>query len=340
MNVMKGIPGTSDVKISVEAGNPEIAVTLNREKMARLHVSQMAVGEALNYSFAGNTDIKFRDRDYEYDMNIRLDRYNRKDKADIENLAIINGEGAEVKLKQIATITESEGPSQLERYNRRSSVRVSSMVVGRPSGDVGDDVMNAIDNLHLPPSIQIKYAGDMENQSEGFGNLSMVIMIALVLVYLLMVLLYNSYLHPLVILFSIPLAVVGVLYTLGLTGTPLGIIAMLGMLILIGLVSRNGILVVDFINQQLEQDVAIKEALQEAVARRFRPILLTTVSTVVGMIPIAIARGAGAEWKNGMGWVLIGGLVSSMFLSLSIIPLVYYGFYRLREKFVTSGNKK
>jgi HAE1 family hydrophobic/amphiphilic exporter-1 len=206
------------------------------------------------------------------------------------------------------------------------------MVVGRPSGDVGDDVMNAIDNLHLPPSIQIKYAGDMESQSEGFGNLSMVIMIALVLVYLLMVLLYNSYLHPLVIIFSIPLAVVGVLYTLGLTGTPLGIIAMLGMLILIGLVSRNGILVVDFINRQLEEGVAIKEALQEAVARRFRPILLTTIATVVGMIPIAIARGAGAEWKNGMGLVLIGGLVSSMFLSLIIIPLVYYGFYRIREK--------
>jgi HAE1 family hydrophobic/amphiphilic exporter-1 len=338
MDAMKNIAGAADVKISVEAGNPEVTVTLNREKMARLHVSQMAVGEALNYSFAGNTDIKFRDKDYEYGMNIRLDRYDRKGKADIENLAIINDAGAEVKLKQIATITESEGPSQLERYNRRSSVRVSSMVVGRPSGDVGDDVIKAVDNLRLPPSIEIKYAGDMENQSEGFGDLGTVIVIALLLVYLLMVLLYNSYLHPLVILFSIPLSVIGVLYTLGLTGTPLGIIAILGMLILIGLVSRNGILVVDFINQQLAQGVAIKEALLEATARRFRPILLTTVSTVVGMIPIAIAHGAGAEWKNSLGWVLIGGLVSSMFLSLIIIPVVYYGFYRIREKLRTRKN--
>ena len=331
-DAMQNIPGVSDVKISVEAGNPEVTVTLNREKMARLNVSQMAVGEALNYSFAGNTDIKFRDKEYEYDMNIRLDRYNRKGKDDIENLSIINDKGAEVKLKQIATITESEGPSQLERYNRQSSVRVSSMVAGRPGGDVGDDVIKAIDNLHLPSSIQIKYAGDMENQSEGFGDLITVIMIALLLVYLLMVLLYNSYLHPLVILFSIPLSVIGVLYTLGLTGTPLGIITMLGMLILIGLVSRNGILVVDFINRQLAQGVAIREALLEATARRFRPILLTTLSTVVGMIPIAIAHGAGAEWKNGLGWVLIGGLVSSMFLSLVIIPVVYYGFYRVKEK--------
>jgi HAE1 family hydrophobic/amphiphilic exporter-1 len=329
---MKKIPGISDLKISVEAGNPEIDVILNRDKMARLGVSQMAVGEALNYAFTGNTDIKFRDNSREYDVNIRLDKANRKSKSDIENLTVINSDGSEVKLKQIASITESESPSRLERYNRTSSVTIGSMVVGRPSGDVGEDVIKTIDGLNLPPSIQIKYAGDMENQEEGFGDLLTVMAIALALVYLLMVLLYNSYLHPFVIILSIPLAVIGVLFTLGLTAMPLGIITMLGILILIGLVARNAILVVDFVNRQLEQGVAIKEALLEAIARRFRPILLTTLATVVGMLPIAIAHGAGAEWKNGLGWVLIGGLVSSMFLSLIIIPLVYYVFYRLREK--------
>jgi HAE1 family hydrophobic/amphiphilic exporter-1 len=328
MDSLKKIPGISDLKISVEAGSPEVVVVLNREKMARLNVSQQAVGEVLNYSFAGNTDIKFREGNNEYDINIRLDRYNRKGKADIENLTIINNEGSEVKLKQLAVITESESPSRLERYNRTSSATISSMVVDRPSGDVGDDVLKTIESLRLPDAIQIKYAGDMENQDEGFGDLGTVMMISVLLVYLLMVLLYNSYLYPLVIIFSVPLAIVGVFYTLGLTGTPLGIITMLGIVILIGLVSRHGILVVDFINLQLAQGVAIKEALLEAASRRFRPILLTTVSTVVGMIPIAMAHGAGAEWKNSLGWVLIGGLVSSMFLSLIIIPLVYYGFYR------------
>ncbi|WP_203558438.1 efflux RND transporter permease subunit [Bacteroides sp. 519] len=329
---LKKIPGISDLKISVEAGSPEIAVTLNREKMARLGISQLAVGEALNYAFTGNTDIKYRDDNREYDINIRLDRFDRKSKSDIENLTIINNDGAEIKLKQIASISESESPSRLERYNRISSVTISSMVVGRPSGDVGDDVMTTIEGLDLPDSIQIKYAGDMENQEEGFGDLGTVMLISLILVYLLMVLLYNSYTHPFVIILSIPLAIIGVFFTLGLTMTPLGIITMLGILILIGLVSRNGILVVDFINQQLEQGVTIKEALLEATSRRFRPILLTTISTVVGMIPIAIAHGAGAEWKNGLGWVLIGGLICSMFLSLVIIPLVYYLFYRLRER--------
>ncbi|MCK9449240.1 MAG: efflux RND transporter permease subunit [Bacteroidales bacterium] len=329
---LKMIPGISDLKISVEAGSPEVTVTLNREKMARLNVSQMTVGEALNYSFSGNTDTKFRDNNYEYDINIRLDRYNRRSKADIENLTIINGEGAEIKLKQIATITESESPSRLERYNRTSSVTISSMVVGRPSGDVGDDVVNTIENLELSDSIQVKYAGDIENQEEGFGDLGTIMLISFLLVYLLMVLLYNSYLHPLVIIFSVPLAIIGVFYTLGLSGTPLGLITMLGIIILIGLVSRNGILVVDFINQQLEREVPIKEALLEAVGRRFRPIFLTTLSTVVGMVPIAIAHGAGAEWKNGLGWVLIGGLVSSMLLSLVIIPLIFYILHQIKNK--------
>jgi HAE1 family hydrophobic/amphiphilic exporter-1 len=324
MDGLKKIPGISDLKISVEAGSPEVTVTLNREKMARLGVSQMAVGEALNYAFSGNTDIKFRDGNREYDINIRLDKYNRQSKSDVENLTVIGNDGAEIKLKQIAAIAESESPSRLERYNRTSSVTISSMVVGRPSGDVGEDVIKTIESLKLPDSIRIKYAGDMENQEEGFGDLGAVIMISLILVYLLMVLLYNNYWHPFIIILSIPLAVIGVFFTLGLTATPLGIITMLGILILIGLVTRNAILVVDFINQQRAQGVAIKEAIQEATSRRFRPILLTTLSTIVGMLPIAIAHGAGAEWKNGLGWVLIGGLVSSMFLSLVIIPLVYY----------------
>jgi HAE1 family hydrophobic/amphiphilic exporter-1 len=332
MDGLKKISGISDLKISAEAGSPEVTVTLNREKMARLGVSQMAVGEALSYAFTGNSDVKFRDNNREYDINVRLDKYNRKSKSDVENLSVIGNDGMEVKLEQIATIAESESPSRLERYNRTSSVTISSMVVGRPSGDVGEDVIKTIDGLNLPASIQIKYAGDMENQEEGFGDLMTVMIIALALVYLLMVLLYNNYLHPFVIILSIPLAVIGVFFTMGLTETPLGIITMLGILILIGLVTRNAILVVDFINQQLEQGVAIKEALLEATTRRFRPILLTTLATVVGMLPIAIAHGAGAEWKNGLGWVLIGGLVSSMFLSLVIIPLVYYVFYRIQEK--------
>lgn len=332
MEALKKVPGISDLSISVETGNPEITIMLNREKMARLGISQQAVGEALNYAFTGNTNIKFRENNREYDINIRLDKFNRKSKTDIENYTIINNEGEEVKLKQIASIIESESPSRLERHNRTSSVTISSMAVGRPSGDVGTDVITAIDGLQLPESIQVEYAGDMKEQEEGFGDLGVVMMISLVLVYLLMVLLYNSYLDPFVILLSIPLSIIGVFFALGLAMEPMSILSMVGIVILIGLVARNAILVVDFTNQLRQQGMEIKNALLEATAQRFRPILMTTLSTIVGMLPIAIAQGPGAEWKNGLGWVLIGGLVSSMFLSLIVIPLVYYILHRLQEK--------
>ncbi|MDR2844246.1 MAG: efflux RND transporter permease subunit [Candidatus Symbiothrix sp.] len=330
---LRKIQGTSDLQISVEAGNPEITITLNREKMARLSVSQSGLGEALNNSFAGNTDAKFRDNNKEYDIGIRLDASNRKSKADIGNFTIINSAGEEIKLKQIATIAESESPTKLERRNRSNSLTISSQVIGRPSGDVGDDVTAAIKNLNLPSSVQIVYGGDMENQAEGFGSLLTAIVTSLLLVYLILVLLYNSYLYPFAILFSIPLAIIGVFYTLGLTMQAFGFLSLLGIIILIGLVSRNAILVVDFAIQLKNKGVEVKEALLQATQQRFRPILMTTISTVVGMVPIAIAKGSAAEWKNGLGWVLIGGLLSSMFLSLIIVPLVYYLLERMKEKF-------
>ncbi|KAA6340904.1 Swarming motility protein SwrC [termite gut metagenome] len=329
---LRKISGISDPVISVEAGNPEISITLNREKMAHLGVSQWAVGEALNYAFAGNIDNKFRNNNREYDINIRLDRFNRKSKTDIENFTILNAAGEKIKLNQIAAVEESESPSRLERHNRTSSVTVSSMVVSRPSGDVGDDVVKVISGLNLPKSIQIEYGGDIKQNEEGFGDLGTVMMIAIILVYLLLVILYNSYLHPFVIILSIPLSIIGVFFALGLAGKPLGMLTMIGIIILIGLVARNAILVVDFANQMRAKGMEVKDALLEATGIRFRPILMTTLSTIVGMLPIAIAQGAAAEWKNGLGWVLIGGLVSSMFLSLIVIPLVYYVFYRIQVK--------
>ncbi|MDR2774905.1 MAG: efflux RND transporter permease subunit [Tannerella sp.] len=335
---LSGIKGLSDLKVSVEAGNPEISIRLNREKMARLGVSQYALGEALNNAFTGNTDTKFRDNDREYDIDVRLDKFDRKGKVDVENFSVSNASGEKVKLKQIASIEDGETPSRLERHNRITSLLVSAQVTGRPSGDAGADVKAAIEKLHLPPTVTVEYAGDMKNQDEGFGDLGLAMTISLALVYLIMVLLYNSYLHPFVVLVSIPLAVIGVSFTLGLTMSSLSIISMIGMIILIGLVTRNAILVVDFTNQQREKGVTVKEALLQATQQRFRPVLMTTIATIVGMLPIALAKGAGAEWKNSMGWVLIGGLTSSMLLTLVIVPLVYYLMDKASMKF--GRNKK
>lgn len=178
----------------------------------------------------------------------------------------------------------------------------------------------------------------MANQSEGFGTLGIALLMSIVLVYLIMVALYNNYIHPFVVLFSIPLSIIGALLALALTNNSLNIFTILGLIMLIGLVAKNAIILVDFTNQQIAEGKSVRESLIAANHARLRPILMTTIAMVIGMLPIAIAQGAGAEWKNGLAWVIIGGLVSSLFLTLIIVPLVYEAFDKIIRKF--NKNKK
>ncbi|MDR2813364.1 MAG: efflux RND transporter permease subunit [Prevotellaceae bacterium] len=335
---MATVKGVMDAKLSVETGDSEIRIIPDRAKMSMLGVPFDALGNALFTAFSGNTDAKFRQQDNEYDINVRLDRFDRKNFSDIENFSVQNVSGQQVRLKQLAAIEESVGASRLERRNRAPSVAVGSQAAGRPTGDIGADVQQAIEELRLPPSVSIEYGGEMESQSEGFGTLGMALLISIVLVYLIMVALYNSYIYPLVVLFSIPLAMIGALFALGLAMQSLNVFTILGIIMLVGLVAKNAILVVDFTNQLKADGMELKAALLEATHKRFRPIIMTTLTTIVGMAPIALAKGAGAEWKNGLAWVVIGGLASSMILTLVIVPLVYYGFDRIGEKW--GGKKK
>jgi HAE1 family hydrophobic/amphiphilic exporter-1 len=330
---MSSVKGVMDAKISIEAGNPEITVIPDRDKMASLGISSGSLGLALYNAFNGNTDSKFRAGNNEYDINIRLDRFDRRNTADVENFAVQNATGQIIKLKQFARVEETEGPTQLERRNRAPSVTVKAQAAGRAVGDIGTDIEQVIKNLNLPESVSISYGGDLENQDEGFSSLGMAIIISLLLVYLIMVVLYNSYVYPFVVLFSIPLAVIGAFLALALTMESLNIMTILGLLVLIGLVTKNAILVVDFTNQLKTEGIPLKTALLEATRKRFRPIVMTTLAMIIGMLPIALSQGAGSEWKNGLAWIIIGGLISSMFLTLVIVPLVYYLMDKSLAKF-------
>jgi HAE1 family hydrophobic/amphiphilic exporter-1 len=228
----------------------------------------------------------------------------------------------------------------LERRNRAPSVTVSSMSGGRSTGEIGADIDRIIAGMNLSETIRVERGGELENQDEAFGSVGTAIVISLLLVYLIMVLLYNSYVYPFVILFSIPLAIIGAFLAMALTMETLNLFTMLGMLALIGLVTKNAILVVDFTNQMKAAGMELKAALLEATRKRFRPIVMTTLAMVAGMLPIALAQGAGAEWKNGIAWVIIGGLISSMFLTLVVVPLVYYVMERVIGKIGMGGNKR
>jgi len=335
---LRKIPGASEIELSVEDGNPEINVQVDRDKMSALGLDLSTVGMTMQTAFSGNTDAKFRAGEYEYDINVRYDQFNRSNIQDVENLIFINNAGEKIKLSQFADVKQGSGPSILERRDKSPSVNVNAQVVGRPVGDVANEWQAAFEKIKKPVGVSYLWGGDMEMQEDGFGTLGIALLAAIILVYLVMVGLYNSYVYPFVVLFSLPLALIGVMIILALTNNSINIFTILGMIMLIGLVCKNAILLVDFTNHRKEAGESTYNALIQANHARLRPILMTTIAMVFGMIPIAIAKGAAAEMNNGLAWVIIGGLLSSLFLTLIIVPVVYSIFDGLIRRF--SGKEK
>ena len=321
---LRQIPGAVDVELAVEEGNPELNVRIDRDRMAELGLNLQIVGATMQTAFSGNTNAKFRDGAYEYDINILLDDFDRTNIEDVGNLSFTSTLGQKIRLEQFATITQTTGPSVLERKDRVSAVTVRSQVLGRPTGTIGEELKARIAQNPPPEGVDLAYDGELKFQAEGFGALGIAFGAALLFVYLIMVALYNNWVYPFVVLFSIPVAIVGALLAMALALQTLDIFSIVGIIMLVGLVAKNAILIVDFTNQLKEEGKSAFEALLEAGEIRLRPILMTTIAMVFGMLPIALATGAGAEWKNGLAWALVGGLTSSMILTLIVVPIIYY----------------
>ncbi|GGH53423.1 efflux RND transporter permease subunit [Dyadobacter endophyticus] len=337
-DIVSSVPGTSNVDYSVDDPKPEVGVTLDREKMAQLGINAAEVGATLQTAFRGDDRSKFKQNGKEYDIMVNLDQFDRSKADDIRHLTFVNSQGQTFELSQFATIREGMGESVLQRIDRLSSITINSQVVGRPSGSIGADIQAKMAKVKLPEGISIEYRGDLKNQADAFGSLGVALLLGIVLIYLIMVALYESTIYPFVVLFSIPVALVGALTALALTMESLTIFSIVGMIMLLGLVAKNAILIVDFANQLKEEGYALKEALIEAGKERLRPILMTTIAMIAGMLPIALASGDGAEVKNGMAWVIIGGLTSSLLLTLFLVPSAYYVVDRIKERL--AGRKK
>lgn len=334
LELLKKVPGSVDAELSTDSGSPEVQVNIDRDKMASLGLNLASVGQTMQTAFSGNTDGKFRAGEYEYDINIRFSDANRQSIDDVRNMMFTNPQGEQIRLSQFAEVKMGSGPSLLERRDKAPSVKVKSKVVGRPVGDVANEwAAQFMDNEKTKPAgVSYIWSGDMENQTEGFGTLGIALLAAIVLVYLVMVSLYDSFVYPFVVLSSIPLALIGVMVILALTGNSLNIFTMLGMIMLIGLVAKNAIMIVDFANMRKAAGASTHDALIQANHARLRPILMTTIAMIFGMLPIALAKGAGAEMNNGLAWVVIGGLISSLFLTLIIVPVVYSLFDSLLRR--------
>lgn len=349
--LLGSIEGTTDVRLSSESGKPEMQVVINRAKLAQLGLSVADVGTTLRVALTGDDQSKFRDGTTDYDIRIQFDEYNRSRTEGIGNITFMNNRGQLIELKQFADVFRSSGPTKLERRDRISTVFVYAQTTGRATGTIMQDFKNKITNVQLPTGVSLSYLGMEKMRGESFIDLFLALLTGILFVYLIMVALYDSYVYPFVVLFAIPLAIIGSMIALAVTGKSLSIFTILGIIMLVGLVTKNAILLVDrTIQTRMEQKLSVYDSLLEAAKSRLRPILMTTFTMIFGMMPIALSTASSSEFKSGLAWAIIGGLTSSLFLTLIIVPVVYMkvdewketipAFFRKPSEFFKRANGK
>jgi HAE1 family hydrophobic/amphiphilic exporter-1 len=335
-NIIKGVmrrtPGTDYIRFSTKTDTRQIRITPDRQQMALMGFTVQDIANVVNLAFSGNNKIDLKEKNDDYGINVELTPLDRQNIGDLQHLTLVTKSGETIFLSQIAHIQEVVLPSVLQRTNRLPSITITSSAVGRPSGTIVSDIQNNLQSVTLPSNVSVDYRGDAKNQKDAFSSLAFALIIAIVLAYMIMVALYESLMYPFVVIFSVPVAIIGAFLALALTMNQLTIVTIIGMIMLLGLVTKNGILIVDFANHLKEKGTPVVEALIEAGKERFRPIIMTTFAMILGMLPLALSNSPGSEIKNGMAWVLIGGLTSSFLFTLLLVPSVYLIVEEIKQR--------
>jgi len=331
------VAGAVDVGLSTKGQKPELDVELHRGVAGSLGITVGQVAQALRPAFAGIDAGDWEDPSGEVrDVAVRLSPEARRRAADVRQLPISvmgpNGPTA-IPLSQVATVRESMGPAIIDHLDRELVVNVELNTSGRGSGDVTNDIKGRLEKVNLPAGVRVSFGGDAEQQGEVFGQIFLALGTAILLMYLILVLQFGSFMDPLAILVSLPLSMIGVMFALAVTGHTINIMSMIGIILLAGIVAKNAILLIDFAKwAREEKGMRLREALIEAGAIRLRPILMTTFALIAGMIPVALGRGEGAQFRAPLGVAVIGGTITSTFLTLLVIPTVYEIMDEVRSK--------
>lgn len=330
------LPGIVDVDTSLETGKPEIRVFIDRDKAADLGVDVATVAEAANFLIGGEVDVtKFKDesKGRRYDVRARLTPGDRSNPEDIGRLYVRSKDGRLVELSNIIRIQEGGGPSIINRVDRQRAVTVFANLEGKPLGQAKAE-LDSIGKKILPIGYSGIYKGMAEVMGESFYYLLFAVFLGAVLAYMVLAAQFESFIHPVTVLLSMPLSFIGAFGALLLTGQTLNLMSFIGLILLMGLVKKNAILLVDYTNTLRARGMDRKEAILTAGPVRLRPILMTTFAIVFGMTPIALGIGEGAETRSPMAISTIGGLLTSLFLTLIVVPVVYDLFDDLQAKFV------
>lgn len=324
--ILEGIPGTADITISRGDYQPEIQVDFDREKLALYGLNMQTAANYLRNRINGSTASQFREDGEEYDIKVMYEPDSRTRLEDIADIVIYTPSGQGVKVKDLGTIVERFTPPTIERKDRERVVTVSTVVDGVPMSEVVAEAEMKIDEMHLPSGINIGLAGSFEDQQDSFSDLFLLGILIIVLVYIVMAAQFESLTYPGIIMTSLLFAFSGVFFILWLTGHSLNIMSMIGAIMLIGIVVKNGIVLIDYISLNRERGMGIRTAVISGGKSRLRPVVMTTLTTILGMVPMAVGSGQGSEMWRPMGVAVIGGLTFSTILTLLFVPTLYCTF--------------
>lgn len=333
-DMIRRTEGATDVDISDSEEQPEIVVKLDHAKASEFGLDATEVGKVIEMAIMGkSTSNSYTIGDNDYDIILQLEQSQRTNINDVMNLRISSSAGQFIRLGDIADVRYGSGHTRIEREDKQRQIVVYANTVGISPGDLISKVRNEyIPELNLPPGYNYKMIGQADNMARSFKEVYKAVILAIVVVYMVLAAQFESFSQPLIIMVSLPFAIIGAILGLLVAGQTANMMSMIGFTMLLGLVTKNAILLIDYANQEREKGMSIREAVLLACSLRLRPILMTTLSTILGMLPIALGIGEGAELRQSMGVVLIGGLTTSTLLTLVVVPLIYLLFEEWKAK--------
>jgi len=331
--IVEGVEGVTDARISRESGSPEELIIIDRQKAADMKLTVSEIANSLQTVLSGTRAGDYREGGDEFRILVKLQNAGETQIRDILDLILVNSEGEPVVLRNVVDVKPRSGPVRIDRKDQERVITVSANISGRDMGSIVKDVQKGLKTLPRPRDFSILLSGDYEEQQKAFRELLMSFVLAIILVYMVMACQFESLRDPFVVMFSVPMASIGVILMLFLTDTTLNIQSFIGCIMLGGIVVNNAILLVDHTNLLRRRDgLPLYQAIEEAGRRRFRPILMTACTTILGLTPLAIGLGEGGEAQAPMARAVIGGLMSASLITLVIIPVVYSLFERKYKK--------
>jgi len=321
--IVARIPGAVDVTVSRSAERPELWVDVDREKAASLGLNMATIAGTLRANIYGRAAAEYRDAGDDYDIFLRLAEDRRSSIEDLGEILLVSHTGLPVKLKNVSQIRRESGPIEIERLNRQRVVKVEAATYGRSLGEVMRDIKRELRKLDLPSGIEISFGGEIEEQRKAFRDLTLLLLLGIILVYMVMASQFESLMDPFVIMFSVPFAFVGVIIAFLITRVTLSLMSFIGLIMLMGIVVNNAIVLVDYINLMRGRGLELFEAIKTAAATRLRPVLMTTITTLFGILPMALSGREGSEIYQPLGITVIGGLALSTLVTLVLVPVVY-----------------